>query len=588
MLRLNSGFFSSTLGAKLPYRKIGIACLLNVFMWGFVAAQGVSDTTGSDQNIIERNVEISGQAGMYGELYGISGRAMRRPNATGRVFLRPSITFLNEITLNINVMLTSEGISARQNMNEIGLNPSWSWGDANAGDFSERFSNYTLSGVTIRGGGVNLYPGIFRFSAVVGRTQRPVSGGAGNKSYSRTIYGAKLGIGKESGSYIDLIFIRAKDDAGSLPSDSTLTNPGAIYSDTTMNGMGPPTNPYAITPQENLVGAVNWQLEVIPGYLSWQSEVSGSIFTRDIRSETIPYSDLNAPGIAKGLFTPRYSSNADVVVDSKMNLSLSGFSADLGYKWIGPGYRSLGTSYLINDQQEFNSRLSYRFSSASLSVNWAQVTDNLLNQKRYTSTQNRYGGTITTRFSNFWNSSYTANIVSRGNNSDNDTTRNSFNNLVLNTSQNITFSENTALQNLSVNYSYQRARSETGVRFTNTNFNHTINAALSVKIVENLSSNVSYGFIFANSSRSTSTRTNTARFGLRHRADEGKWTNGLSFSSSFRAENISLRTRFNSSYRLTDKTRMALNLSMMNFRTNNEFGTNFSEFTGSIRLSHQF
>lgn len=113
---------------------IAVVCLI-----GTAQAQNAADTTNGDENIVQENVDISGQAGVYGELYGISGRDARRPSSTGRIFLRPRITFLNELTLNINVLLSSEGISARQNINKIGLDPSWNWGSAHVGDFLKTF-----------------------------------------------------------------------------------------------------------------------------------------------------------------------------------------------------------------------------------------------------------------------------------------------------------------------------------------------------------------------------------------------------------------------------------------------------------------
>ncbi|MDX1618738.1 MAG: hypothetical protein R3224_08130, partial [Balneolaceae bacterium] len=99
---------------------------------GAAAAQtGESDTDAGqdDEGIIERSVDLSGQVGAYGELYSISGRDGRRPGSTGRLFLRPRLTFLNEISLSFNILLSTEGISARQNISQLGLDPSWSWGD---------------------------------------------------------------------------------------------------------------------------------------------------------------------------------------------------------------------------------------------------------------------------------------------------------------------------------------------------------------------------------------------------------------------------------------------------------------------------
>lgn len=553
-------------------------------------AQVSRDTSAAGQNFVERNVELSGQVGAYGELYGISGREGRRPGSTGRLFLRPTITFLNEFSLGFNILLSNEGITARQNISQLGLDPTWGWGDAHLGDFSESFSPYTLNGITIRGGGVNLRPsdGSIRLSVVGGRTRRAVRGGAGNKSYDRTIWGAKLGFGKPSGSHLDLTVVKARDDVGSLPADSLIVSPDSLLADTAIVGNAPPVNPYAVTPQENLVGGVRWKLNLIPRKLSWESEVSGSFHTRDLRSETIDFGDLSAPGALEGLYTPRFSSSADFVVDSKLNLNLSRFNLTAGYKWIGPGYTSLGTSYLINDQQQFDTRISYRVSQTSFTLNWMRINDNLLDQKQFTSVQYRYGGTVNTRFGDAWNSTLTANYVTRGNDSEGDSTRADFSNLVLSTNQNIAFRESDLLERFSLSYTYQSSRNELGLQPSRETGNHSVNSRLSLSLAETLSGHLNVGLVSSRLSDTVTVATKTLGAGLRHRALENTLNSSLSLTASVRGRAVRLRTRLNSSYRLTDKDRITLSLALIQFNARKVAASDFTEIIGSLRISHRF
>lgn len=570
-----------------------LASFLLIFMlsWSHTGfAQFDQDTTQNRQNIVEKNIDISGSIGAYGELYGISGREGRRPNSTGRVFFTPTITFLNELSLNFNVLLSTEGVSARQNISQIGLDPSWKWGSAHAGDFSETFSKYTLSGITIRGGGLNLKPadGAVRLSVVGGRSQRAVSGGANNKSFERSVWGGMLGVGKPSGSFLDVMVVKIKDDVGSLPPDSLLTSPDSLLADTATVGNAPPVNPFAVTPQENLVGGVKWRLNVIPRTLSWESEVSGSVFTRDLRSEKVDISEVGAPSFADNLFTPRFSSNVDFVVDTKVNLNLSNFNLTSAYKWIGPGYTSLGTSYLINDQQEFSSNASFRISQTSFNLNLARINDNLLDQKRFTSVQNRFGGTISTRFSSNWNSNFTANIITRGNDADSDSSRADFSNFLLSTNQNFVLSNEKGFQNFSINYSFQTANTESGIQFENRSKTHTVNTQAQYRFMENLNSTVSFGLVNSQPNDSVSTTTQTYGLGARHQMLENKLSNNLSFSTSLREEEVSMRTRLTSSFRLSDKDQISLSLSVRNFFDQNDSENDFNEFIGSIRITHRF
>lgn len=572
------------------YRLCVLALWLSACPFLSVRGQAGQDTSATDQNFIERNVELSGQVGAYGELYGISGREGRRPGSTGRLFLRPRITFLNEVSLSFNILLSNEGITARQNISQIGLDPSWSWGNAHIGDFTETFSNYTLNGITIRGAGVNLRPsdGSIRFSAVGGRARRAVRGGAGNKSYKRTIWGARAGIGKPTGTHLDLMIVKSHDDAGSLPPDSLLVNPDSLLADTAVVGNAPPVNPYAVTPQENLVGGVQWRLNVIPEMLYWESEVSGSIHTRDLRSETIPFSELDVPKVVEGLYTPRFSTRADFVADSKLNLNLSRFTLTTGFKWIGPGFTSLGTTYLINDQQTFNARASYRLSGTSFNLNWARVNDNLLDQKQFTTVQNRYGGSVRTRFNDAWNGAFTANFVNRGNDTDSDTTRTEFTNLILSTNQNITFTGSELFERINFSYSFQSSVNEVGVQPSSETRNHTVNTRLSLGFMENLSGNLNLGLVSSRVSDSVSTATKTIGAGLRHRALENKLNNRLMLTGSFRKRAVSLRARLNSSYRLTDKDQVTLSLSLTRYQARQSGRNDFTEFVGSLRVSHRF
>lgn len=575
---------------NFTYRLFVILAWLSVCPFLGVQGQAGRDTSGTDQNFIGRHVELSGQVGAYGELYGISGRDGRRPGSTGRLFIRPRITFLNELSLNFNILLSTEGISARQNISQLGLDPSWNWGDAHIGDFTETFSPYTLSGITIRGGGINLRPsgGNIRLSLVGGRTQRAVSGGAGNKSYERRIWGARLGIGKPSGSHLDLVVVKARDKVGSLPPDSVLVNPDSLLADTSVIGNVQSANPYVVTPQENLVGGIQWQLNVIPQKLTWESEVSGSFHTRDLRSETIEFSELNAPDIVEGLYTPRFSSTADFVVDSKMNMNLQRLNLTTGFKWIGPGYTSLGTSYLINDQQSFNARASYRISRTSFTVNWSRINDNLLDQKEYTSVQYRYGGSVNTRLSDAWDGSLVANVVTRGNDSDNDTTRSNFDNLVLSTSQNVRFRQSDLFERFSFSYSYQASVNEVGVAQAVENKNHTVNGRLSLTFMEDLAGNLNMGLVTSQLRDSIRSSTKTLGAGLRHEAFDNKLSNRFSLTTSFREKAVSLRTRLNSSYRLTEKDQLTFTISLTRYKARREGSGNFTEFVGSLRISHRF
>ncbi len=196
--------------------KISVIFLLIIILIIAIPVLAQQDSQSVNSNFVKENFRIGGEIGAYGEYYTTNNEFARRPNATGRLFFRPTIDLFDLIQIPFEFLISTEGSSARQNINQFGINPKWSWGSLHLGDFSTEYSRYTLSGVLIRGGGINLNPGNFRFSTAAGFTRRSVQGGAQDGSFKRFLLASKIGYGNESVSFLDLIFLRAKDEISSL------------------------------------------------------------------------------------------------------------------------------------------------------------------------------------------------------------------------------------------------------------------------------------------------------------------------------------------------------------------------------------
>jgi hypothetical protein len=386
----------------------------------------------------------------------MKGQVARRPSSTGRLFFRPSVTFFNSFSLNFDFLLSTEGSNARQDINQLGINPTWGWGRAHVGDFSESFSPYTLSGILIRGSGISINPGIFRLSAVGGFTKRAVEGGAETGAYDRYLYGGKIGLGREEGSFFDLVFLRARDKGSSL---SQSVPPSSADS---LNPATPAPMPYEITPQENLLVGAIAKFSLFDDHLSWRTEADGSLFTRDMGGR--PDTTIKLPGFVKGIYKPNLSSSADVAVSSEMNVNLPSVGLRAAYRYIGPGYASLGVGTLPNDVQEFFFSPTVRFAGGSISLDWLHQNDNLAHQKLFTQTRNIYNGNLGFQATRNWYSSFMGNYSATGNNSTNDTTKVDFTNLLLGTSQTVTFEQGSPVQNIMVYFSYQHSGDDSPLR----------------------------------------------------------------------------------------------------------------------------
>ena len=284
-----------------------------------------------------QQTRLGGEVGLYGELNSTSGREQRRPDALGRFFVRPLVTFANGAQLQFEIDLSTEGSSARQDINHFGFNPRWRWGEIYVGDFNLMFSPLTLSGVRVRGGCVALHTGKARITLLHGTTQREVSSPAENRAYQRSLSGVQLGVGRETGTSFALNILSVKDDIsnlGEISTDSTVSV-DSLTGDTTVNAL-------SVTPQENLVVSAMTNLSLAHDQVVWKTEFSGTAITRDRRSAVLETSDV--PDFLTNVFTPRVSSSADYAYTTEAQFNHGALGIQAAYGYIGPGYLSLGLS----------------------------------------------------------------------------------------------------------------------------------------------------------------------------------------------------------------------------------------------------
>lgn len=385
-------------------------------------------------------VRIQGEMGSDGELYRISGRDPRRPGESGRLFFNPTLSF-GSLSITGNFLLSTEGSSliglgglpGRQRINQFGLRPRWSWGQLYLGSFSDSWTPLTWGGVRVDGVGVDLTPGVLRFGMFTGSSRQPVFGGATSGSFGRSILGARVGAGRrpESGTavrFIDVVFLRVRDDPSSLPplSDSTpvpyLPDSLAAQPDTALLPHVP-INPWAVTPQENAVVSTAMGASFLGGAVSWTGEVAGSLHSRDRRASAL--SDELAggfPRLLRGIVTPRVGTHADVAYKSQLDVRVArlpgatttsprSLALTLGVQSIGAGYVSLGTPYLPNDLRGVDGRVALRFPRWTLQLDGLSQHDNLLGQKLATTNRSQLGIALTAQPVRGWHAGFRATTI---------------------------------------------------------------------------------------------------------------------------------------------------------------------------------
>ena len=374
-----------------------IICKLSVgLFWGFlfvaVSCADLSAQTrlfsGTDQ------ISTGGSVGLTASAYAVDGIENRRP--PGMIQSTANFNFsLFGLSSGFNMFYSTDDSGFRQNMNAFRYNASWKWFSIQAGDISTRFSQYGLNGATVRGGHIKLNPGKFLFEAVGGRSQRAVKPsidtGFREPSFEQWAYGTKLGYGNTSGSYFHLSTFYAIDS----------------------RDLGDTNGVLEINPQENLTVTPDFQIRLFDGRFTLASEVTTSIFTRNINSEFIPYDEIPLPSFFESIFKPRSSSRINFAGIADATVSLNTFDMTLGYERVQPGFESLGRGRSRDDFEKVSVNPVVRLLDNRLNINssFSYGRDNLLGNRLQTQNNINAGSSIQYQISERLTISTTYNLL---------------------------------------------------------------------------------------------------------------------------------------------------------------------------------
>jgi len=530
-------------------------------------------------------ISLSGDIGTYGELYSISGRDSRRPSSTARLYFRPTISFYDAMTVSFNFLLSTEGSSRSvghqvNQINQLGIRPQWEWGYANAGDFTESFTPYTLNGILMRGGGVTINPGHFRFSAVGGYTRRTGASGDGS-GFDRYLYGGKIGIGRDGDSFFDVLFLRTRD----IPSRFQTIQPDSVTPpDSTQ--VGTMVNPYQESPQENLVVGFVGALKMFENAVSLNGEFSGSAFTRDMNSAE--FSNEKIPSFIRGVYTPRLSSSADYAYTLNMNVNLSQVEFKAGYRRIGPGYNSLGVSSLVTDQREIMFGTNVRFSRWSTSFTWTRQNDNLLEQKLNMTIRQTYSGIFNLRPFDIWSVGVIGNVLTMRNYAIGDVDALiDFITLNFGTTQSIMLGREGFFRMASVTYMFQKSADKNPLRVNNGTLSHTVGINGSASPSTDITIVPSLSIIASLIGQSNWATIQAYNITAQYRALENAFVTSLTVGISQSESISSLQTNLIASYRLTPSNTMTLTIRRTGFNSGLPSTTGYNEYTTSLAVSQR-
>jgi hypothetical protein len=526
-----------------------------------------------------RPFSMKGELGTFGELYGMSGREARRPGSTGRIFLRSTVSAWNSVSATFNLLLSNEGSSARQDINQLDFNPRWRWGEAHLGDFSGELSPLTMSGIRVRGGGLMLSPGKVRLTLISGRTARSVASETSSRSYERSITGVKIGYGGAEGSSFDLNVCNARDRLNSIADvvvDTTTV-------DSSMADFE--QNPVSVTPQENLVVSAATNLVFMQRKLKWRSEVAGSAITRDRRSAELDNSGV--PGFLKDLFKPRKSSGADFAYTSDMNLDFRKLSFSAGFHYLGPGYVSLGLASLMSDKQEITAGTVWRFTGGQVRLDGAVQHDNLIHQKNYTTNRTRVNSVLAYRLRPDWNATVGATFVGMANDSPSDTTRMDYSSWILRTGQYFTFRRQVGLRSVSGDYTYQKASDKNLLRRSSGTNSHSVTLTALYGVNSSIDVAPTVGLISARVGDGSTMLTQTYTLSARHAAVQRRLASSATMTVSVADVTTTLRPNLRSNFEFGGNYSLTAEIESTFVRGGSE-SSRFNEVAGRLIFTRRF
>jgi hypothetical protein len=216
--------------------------------------------------------------------------------------------------------------------NQFGLSPKYKWLTVHLGHRNLYFSPFTLGGHTMQGAGFELNPGKLRIAAMAGTLRKPVDVRPQDindviPAYKRKGFAVKAGLGTTS-NYVDLIFMKAKDDSTSIEN---------------------PFNP-DLTPASNTVLGLSVRRQLGESF-HFELESGLSVYTRDQQSEGLV--DNQEETFWGKIFDLRYSTRINMATRGVLEYQKNKWRTRFMYDRIDPEYESMGTYFFANDVENF-------------------------------------------------------------------------------------------------------------------------------------------------------------------------------------------------------------------------------------------
>lgn len=435
------------------------------------------------------NLRVDGGLSYVG--YSASGIDARRPGGLGKFDITPSLLLFNDaVKLWADAHWRSDEKKFRQPQTRVVINPKWAWGSFYLYDFTPEFTQYTLSGTKIRGAGVDIYSGGFKLFVVYGKAKRATVNSGENASFTREIWGVKVGGGREESSHLYLTFLDVNDKEKTLPQERVYRDTISTDSITVI----PPESTITTTPKNGVNVSLDGKVSLWKQKVLLSGEVATALYTRDKRAGDIKGFEI--PGWARNIIDVNFSTHYDYAYNVNSDFAFGPVGLKASYYRLGPGYISLGLASFIPDKTGFETELRLRFLKGRLGFKggFKSEHDNLLDQKIYTTTKTQPSLSFYTSFKNI-NINLNLSRLTYSNDSPNETTK--VDNRSLNTGATISnivqIGTSRKLRN-SLSFNFSNSQDKNGLRAQNETQNYRIALHTALDLTPSYSFLAGYSF----------------------------------------------------------------------------------------------
>lgn len=374
-----------------------------------------------------RPLQFSGQSKLYGQYSNREGYGQLAPAN----YLRWSVssnTAIYGIPINISFLLSTEQQDFQQQLNTFTVRFDYksllrseiakripfltTFKTLEFGTTRPTYSPLVLNGIRVNGLNVEWNPGLFYAAVCYGKSKNLVAYNDDplEQDYSRNLFYAALGVGKKEGSHFKLSVMKASDREGAVTFDpQSYTTPADSFTyewdDGDEETYVTRTGSYEkrLTPAENFIGSADFALSLFEEKFLLGGNAAVSLFTSNINAGgiDIPEGFESLEGIIN-YFSPNLSSHIDWGWNAFSKLTLNNSRVNLNAQMTGPGYQSLGTSYIRSDNMEYSGTFMQFFARKQISffASLRSSYDNLTGSKPYRTYTNFASLNLNFRFRN--------------------------------------------------------------------------------------------------------------------------------------------------------------------------------------------